>query len=148
LVSGRRSACGGHGTGQAAEAAIAVESAGYGALWLGGASYNHQVFRPLLDATSSLVLASGIISIWQDDPTTSAALHHSLDAAHPGRFLLGVGSSHGPLVEAGGQTYERPYSKLVDYRTVQRKSHAVDAGRGAAAAGREAAASHGGPAGP
>jgi probable F420-dependent oxidoreductase len=105
----------GNGTGQAAEAAIAIESAGYGALWIGGASDNHQVFRPLLDATSSLVLASGIISIWRDDPTTSAALHHSLDAAHPGRFLLGIGSSHGPLVEAGGQAYERPYSKLVDY---------------------------------
>jgi probable F420-dependent oxidoreductase len=105
----------GDGTGAMAEAATALESAGYGAIWLGGASNNHDIFGALLDATSSLVLATGIINIWQDPPSASAELHARLDGAHPGRFLLGLGSSHALLVEPTGQAYEKPYSKLVEY---------------------------------
>jgi probable F420-dependent oxidoreductase len=105
----------GDGTGAMAEAAAALESAGYGAIWLGGASNNHAIFGSLLDATASMVLASGIVNIWQDSPQVSADLHAKLDAAHPGRFLLGLGSSHALLVESSGQAYEKPYSKLVEY---------------------------------
>ncbi len=105
----------GDGTGKMADAATALETAGYGAIWLGGASNNHAIFGSLLDATSSMVLASGIINIWQDSPQVSADLHAQLDGAHPGRFLLGLGSSHALLVEPTGQAYEKPYSKLAEY---------------------------------
>jgi len=39
----------GDGTGAMAEAAAALESAGYVAIWLGGASNNHAIFGSLLD---------------------------------------------------------------------------------------------------
>src|SRR4029079_1985837 len=65
--------------------------------------------------TGFMGLAAGIVNIWQDSPQVSADLHAKLDAAHPGRFLLGLGSSHALLVESSGQAYEKPYSKLVEY---------------------------------
>jgi probable F420-dependent oxidoreductase len=105
----------GDGTGAMAEAATVLEEAGYGAIWLGSASNNHEILGALLDATSSIVLATGIINIWQDTPAVSAELHGRLDAAHPDRFLLGLGSSHALLVESTGQSYDKPYSKLVEY---------------------------------
>ena len=38
-------------------------------------------------------------------------LFRSLDAQYPGRFVLGLGASHAPLVE----NYTRPYSRMVAY---------------------------------
>jgi probable F420-dependent oxidoreductase len=34
---------------------------------------------------------------------------------YEGRFVLGLGVSHAPLVEATGQAYEKPYTKMVRF---------------------------------
>jgi probable F420-dependent oxidoreductase len=94
-----------------------LEQAGYGALWMSGG------FRPglsprfaeALQATARMVVASGIVSIWLNEPAALAAAVGELDAAHPGRFLLGLGVSHAPLVEHAGHRYERPYSRMASY---------------------------------
>ncbi|MEU7422748.1 LLM class F420-dependent oxidoreductase [Streptomyces sp. NPDC040750] len=96
--------------GELAEAAAELEELGYGAAWLGGSSAaRHAV--PLLDATATLVVGTSIQSIWQYGPEASAAAFAEVDAARPGRFVLGLGVSHAKLTDR----YRRPYSALVAY---------------------------------
>ncbi|WP_330339747.1 LLM class F420-dependent oxidoreductase [Streptomyces sp. NBC_00557] len=96
--------------GELAEAAAELEQLGYGAGWLGGSSAaRHAV--PLLEATRTLTVGTSIQSIWDYDAETSAASFAEADAAHPGRFLLGLGVSHAKLADQ----YRRPYSALVAY---------------------------------
>ncbi|PKW08051.1 probable F420-dependent oxidoreductase, MSMEG_4141 family [Streptomyces sp. 1222.5] len=96
--------------GELAEAAAELQELGYGAAWLGGSSAaRHAV--PLLGATSSLVVGTSIQSIWQYEAGESAAAFAEVEAAHPGRFLLGLGVSHAKLADQ----YRRPYSALVAY---------------------------------
>ena len=55
------------GEENAGEAAKLVEDLGYGAFWLGG-SPRLPTVRPLLDATERLVVATGIVNVWQYEP--------------------------------------------------------------------------------
>ncbi|MFE2885596.1 LLM class F420-dependent oxidoreductase [Streptomyces sp. NPDC059272] len=96
--------------GELAEAAAELEQLGFGTVWLGGSSAaRHAV--PLVEATSTLTVGTSIQSIWQYDAAESAADYAELEAAHPGRFLLGLGVSHAKLADQ----YRRPYSALVAY---------------------------------
>ncbi|GGK55158.1 LLM class F420-dependent oxidoreductase [Streptomyces flaveus] len=96
--------------GELAEAAAELEELGFGAAWLGGSSgVQHAV--PLIEATSRLTVATGIQSIWQYEAADTATRFAELDAAHPGRFLLGLGVSHAKLADQ----YRRPYSSMVEY---------------------------------
>lgn len=93
-----------------AETAAELEELGYGALWLGGSSgVEHAV--PLIEATSSITVATGILSIWQYGAEDTAARQAGLEAAHPGRFLLGLGVSHARLAEQ----YKHPYAAMNRY---------------------------------
>jgi probable F420-dependent oxidoreductase len=96
--------------GEIREAAAELEDLGYGAIWL-GASPGVRHAAPLLDATSRIVVATGILNIWSYDPAEVAAEQAALAAEHPGRFLLGLGASHAALVK----DYRRPYSAMVDF---------------------------------
>jgi len=92
------------------EAAAELEELGYGAVWLGGSSgVQHAV--PLIEATSQLTVATGILSIWQYEAADAAARFLELDSARPGRFLLGLGVSHAKLADQ----YRRPYSTMAGY---------------------------------
>jgi probable F420-dependent oxidoreductase len=97
--------------------AAEIEELGYESLWLSAGFEDGvpSVFGDLLDATNSLTIASGVLSIWHSTATQTATAFNSLDQLHPGRFLLGLGASHGPMVEASKQVYERPYSRMVHY---------------------------------
>ncbi|MFG3011289.1 LLM class F420-dependent oxidoreductase [Streptomyces cinerochromogenes] len=96
--------------GELAEAAAELEELGYGAVWLGGSStVDHAA--PLIGATRRIVVGTSIQSVWQRDAATTAAGFLEVETAHPGRFVLGLGVSHGPLV----QGYRRPYSAMVGY---------------------------------
>ncbi|MET8452027.1 LLM class F420-dependent oxidoreductase [Streptomyces sp. NPDC005209] len=93
-----------------AEAAAELEQLGYGAAWLGGSSaVRHAV--PLIEATSTLTVGTSIQSIWDYEAAESAAGFAEVEAAHPGRFVLGLGISHARLASQ----YRRPYSALVAY---------------------------------
>lgn len=105
-------------TPQAQETAQLVEELGYGALWVAEAVGRDPFVSSavLLSATKSLALATGIANIYARDPMTMAAGQKTLAEAFPGRFLLGLGVSHGHLV-AGirKHDYSRPYSYMVDF---------------------------------
>jgi probable F420-dependent oxidoreductase len=94
------------------EAAAEMERLGFGALWYPESPASFDIARALLEVTSRMVVATGIVSVWKHPPAESAAAHAELTAAHPGRFLLGLGVSHAFL--ADGQ-YRRPLTKMRQY---------------------------------
>jgi probable F420-dependent oxidoreductase len=77
------------------ELAAIAENLGYGTIWLGG-SPNAGLRRAeeLLDATERLHVATGIVNVWKADPDELADSFHRIEAKHPGRLLLGIGSGH------------------------------------------------------
>jgi len=68
----------------------------------------------LLDATSTIKVATGIVNVWTADALTVARSYHRIEAAHPGRFLLGIGVGHPEAIAR----YHSPYQTLVDYLDV------------------------------
>ena len=86
-----------------------LEALGYGALWSSG-RFDPGLsphFERLLASTTHIPVASGIVSIWASTPADIGAAVADLEARFPGRFLLGLGASHAPVVEH----YARPYSQ-------------------------------------
>jgi probable F420-dependent oxidoreductase len=69
----------------------------------------------LLGATRRMVIASGIANIWARDPVAMAAAQRTLTEAYPDRFVLGIGVSHAPIVDARGHRYQRPLNKMRGY---------------------------------
>ncbi len=91
-------------------AAAELEELGYGAIWL-GASPGVRHALPLLEATSRIVVATGILNIWEHDAAEVAAQQAAAAERHPGRFLLGLGASHALLVK----DYHKPYSAMAGF---------------------------------
>src|SRR5271165_550469 len=87
-----------------------IEHAGFGSVWIPGvnATADLDALEPLLSATERLVVATGIASVWTWQPAELAARADALAGWYPGRFILGLGVSHAPLVESAGQAYVRP----------------------------------------
>jgi len=72
-----------------------IESLGYGTLWLGGSpGADLRAAEEILDATTTLVVATGIVNIWKADATELAQSYQRVTAKHPGRLILGIGSGH------------------------------------------------------
>jgi probable F420-dependent oxidoreductase len=70
----------------------------------------------MLDATTNLIVASGIAQIYARHPVTTAAAQKTLAEAHDGRFLLGLGVAHAASVEGVRKLeYRTPYSDMVAY---------------------------------
>ncbi|MFV8232068.1 LLM class F420-dependent oxidoreductase [Mycolicibacterium fortuitum] len=94
------------------EQAAEIEKLGYGALWVGGSPAADLAFaEPILEQTEGLQLATGIINIWTADANAVAESFHRIEAAHPGRFLLGIGVGHPEHTDE----YRKPYDALVEY---------------------------------
>src|SRR5580698_4591542 len=101
----------------AADFARRIEAWGYGALWIPEA-LGREVFSAsawLLANTSALVVASGIANIYARDPLASAAAQKGLNEQSGGRFLLGLGVSHVPLVEVRKHAYGKPLATMRGY---------------------------------
>jgi probable F420-dependent oxidoreductase len=81
------------GIERAGEAATLVEELGYSALWVGGSPHVPDV-RPVLEVTSTLIAATGILNVWANDSAETAAADAALRADFPGRFVLGIGIGH------------------------------------------------------
>lgn len=102
----------------AAAFARRVEKWGYGALWLPEAFGRNVLVHAawLLANTEKLVIATGIANIYARDAMAMRAAQHTLAEQSGGRFLLGIGVSHGPLVEGTrGHRYEKPLETMRRY---------------------------------
>ncbi|MFG2965902.1 LLM class F420-dependent oxidoreductase [Streptomyces sp. NPDC048288] len=91
------------------EAARELEDIGYRAAWVGGGSVRHA--RTVIEETSRLTVGTSIQRIWDHEAIDVAREFAELQAAHPDRFLLGLGVGHAGAVEQ----YHRPYSAMVGY---------------------------------
>ncbi|MGV0741264.1 LLM class F420-dependent oxidoreductase [Mycolicibacterium sp. XJ870] len=92
--------------------AAQIEQLGYGAVWIGGSpAADLSSVEPILENTEGLQVATGIINIWTADANEVAESFHRIEAAHPGRFVLGVGVGHPEHTDE----YRKPYDALVEY---------------------------------
>jgi probable F420-dependent oxidoreductase len=99
-------------------AAQRLERLGYSTLWQPMAMQRDLmvVSSQILAETSDLILATGIIPIFERAPAVMAAAHRTLDEQSGGRFLLGLGVSHAPIVEQmHGLVYGPPLTSMRNY---------------------------------
>ena len=100
------------------EAAAEVEGLGFGTLWVGETPRSKEALvhsAILLGATQRLMVATGIANIWARDAIAASSGANALAEAFDGRFLLGLGVSHLPLVSARGHDYRKPLSVMRAY---------------------------------
>src|ERR1700736_6158758 len=103
---------------QERQAARRIEELGYGSLFVGERiggkeAFAHQAL--LLAATERIMTGSGIASVWARPPATMQAGAATLGGGYPGRFVVGIGVSHAPMVDGSGQIYEKPLARMVHY---------------------------------
>jgi len=81
-------------------------------VWIAGTREAHlSIVERVLAATETLAVATGVVNIGYAEARAVADTYHRLEAAFPGRFLLGVGAGHREL----GTDFRSPYQALVDY---------------------------------
>ena len=90
-----------------------LEEAGYSAIWFGGAQADLPRAEEILGATRNLVYATGILNVWTEPAERVIAGYDRVQAAYPGRLLLGLGIGH-PEREDNA-AYTKPYASLVAY---------------------------------
>ena len=103
---------------EAAAFAQRVENWGYSALWIpeatGREPFAHAAW--LLANTKKLIIATGIANIYARDARASLSGQNTLAEQSGGRFLLGLGVSHVPLVEGvRGHAYGPPVATMRAY---------------------------------
>jgi len=103
---------------QCAELAEGVEKLGYSTLWYPEA-FNYEPFAIagyFLGHSENLIVASGIANIYARDPAASVMGLNSLNALYGGRFVLGLGVSHAPIVsDLRGHEYKKPVATMKAY---------------------------------
>lgn len=103
---------GSFGRGVTPQQATEIEALGYGAVWVGGSPPAALSWvEPILQATTTLCVATGIVNIWSAPAQRVAESFHRIEAAYPGRFLLGIGVGHAEMISE----YPKPYNALVEY---------------------------------
>ena len=108
-----------------------LDEQGWGSLWFGEA-VGREAFtaaQMYLGATSRMAIGTGIANIYGRDASAAGSAARTLEALHPGRFVLGLGVSHAPLVERyRGHNYGRPLSAMREYLDALDGTHALAAG--------------------
>jgi probable F420-dependent oxidoreductase len=103
---------------EAAEAVARIEALGYSALWIPETVGRHPFVHAswLLANTQKLIVATGIANIYHREPGVTLAAQNTLAEQSGGRFLLGMGVSHKPLVEGvRGLQYGPPVATMRKY---------------------------------
>ena len=103
-----------------------LEALGVPTLWIPESLGSKEVFAHaslLLAATQRLVIATGIANIWARDPVAMANGQRAVSDAYPGRFLLGLGVSHAPVIPMrSGGTWEKPLEHMENYLAAMDKA--------------------------
>ncbi|HEX2851253.1 MAG TPA: LLM class F420-dependent oxidoreductase [Acidimicrobiales bacterium] len=103
---------------QAADTAAEIESLGYRAIWVPETVGRDALVNStlILGATRTIGVATGIASIYGRDAVAMACGQKAVAEAFPGRFLLGLGVSHAPMVQGlRGHSYEKPVETMRAY---------------------------------
>lgn len=103
---------------EAAKFAQQLEQWGYSALWIPEAVGRDpfSIISYLAAHTKKLIFATGIANIYARDPMAMNAIHQTVSELAPGRFVLGLGVSHAPLVkDIRGHEYQKPVTTMKNY---------------------------------
>lgn len=95
-----------------------IESLGYGSLFIPEIGFKDALVESMafLSATERLVVGTGIANIHVRVASTTEVGGRTLNALFPGRFVLGLGVSHAPLVEGSiGGSYQKPLATMRSY---------------------------------
>jgi probable F420-dependent oxidoreductase len=100
-----------------AEYGTKIEQAGFRSVWFPGVNdaKSLDAIEQVLAGTDTLLVGTGIASVWHWDPADLAARADHLAVTYRDRFILGLGNSHALLLESQGREYVKPYSKSVDF---------------------------------
>jgi probable F420-dependent oxidoreductase len=110
---------------QTADMARQMEGWGYSALWYPEAVGRNTMVQAawLLSQTQKLVVASGIANIYARDAQATVSARKALDEMSGGRYLLGLGVSHAPLVKGlRGQNYGKPLARMREYLEAMKRA--------------------------
>ena len=104
------------------ELAVSAEEQGFAGMWLGSAFGFDPIMALALagDATSSIELGVAVVPTWPRHPIVMAQQAATASAACGGRFRLGIGPSHAPVMRMYGIDFDRPIGHLREYLTVLR----------------------------
>lgn len=101
------------------DAARRIEAMRAGALWIAETGMSKDIFAHstlLLSWTERIPIATGIANIWARDAVAMQNGARALADAFPGRFVLGLGISHAPVVKRRtGGTFDRPIERMRAY---------------------------------
>ena len=102
-----------------------MEGWGYGALWLPESRGRNVLVLSafMLSFTKTITIATGIANLYARDAQASFAAQNQLNEQSGGRFLLGLGVSHVPLVkDLRGHDYGKPVATMRAYLEAMRNS--------------------------
>ncbi len=108
----------GHPSGKVRDVVAELDEMGWPTLWIPETIARDPFVSAsvMLSATTNLKVATGIASIWARDALTTANATLTLNEAHDGRFLLGLGVSHHTLTEwVRKHEYAKPLTKMREY---------------------------------
>lgn len=102
--------------------AVATEAQGFHGLWLGSAFGFDPIMALALagPATDRISLGVAVVPTWPRHPVVAAQQAATANAACAGRFRLGVGPSHVPVMGMYGIDPDRPVSHSREYLDVVR----------------------------
>jgi F420-dependent oxidoreductase-like protein len=102
--------------------AVQTDELGFHGMWLGSAFGFDPIMALALagSATSRLQLGVAVVPTWPRHPIVMAQQAATANAACGGRFRLGVGPSHEPVMGMYGIAFDRPISHLREYLTITR----------------------------
>jgi F420-dependent oxidoreductase-like protein len=100
--------------------AASTEAQGFAGMWLGAAFGFDPIMALALagGATSTIELGVAVVPTWPRHPVVMAQQAATASAACHGRFRLGIGPSHKPVMDMYGIDFDRPISHLRGYLTV------------------------------
>ena len=104
----------GYGDDARTEFAVEAETLGYPVAWLGfgpASVADLAVVEQILQATSTIVVATAIVNMWTNDAEEVAASYRRITSRYGDRVLLGVGIGH----PEANSDYRQPYATMVDY---------------------------------
>jgi probable F420-dependent oxidoreductase len=102
---------------KSAEFALRVERLGYSVLWIveGSGRTSLPFAAWILAKTNTLVVGTGVASIWARAASTMAAGARTAAELSGGRFILGIGTNNHVSAAMRGLTYDRPVTAMREY---------------------------------
>jgi probable F420-dependent oxidoreductase len=108
----------GLGVDELADTVAELDGLGYGSLWFGEAYGRESLTQALVvaHASRSLVVGTGIANIYARGAMALGGAARLIEAIAPGRFVLGLGVSHKPLVERDRKaSFTSPIDTMAGY---------------------------------